>query len=464
MIPSSSALGSSGNTSAIMRLYNTTGMVSYVGEVNVSELQRPLFKPFIGTNLDESYLTRDFAAYKAAKSQSEIIKPNTKVFEVKAPPPPSSSSGPTNYSNIRLHNDEEQWPLPHRTNPNTTSSVVLAKFEGLTQNCCIPPDVQVAAGTKYVVEMVNLDGAIYTKNGTLVKPFGLEFLFNPTVKESQELHVSITDPVLLFDNTSGRWFASISDITSHSIRVAVSKTDDPTGVWRIYNFPFEFQSNNCSDQPFIGLSEDKFIVTVNNWGNDCNWYSDNQSPEFRGVQFTIADKTDLLNGSGSVRSIQSQADLNYFSLHPVITLSPTTTLLIATAGDFNHDKLQLLYIDGPSLYNLHIRTISYVIQDTHVAPDGIQSTERSSTTRQQTTTTATAAKEPKVSTGDARIQSAIWYQGKLWLAFNDGCFISGDTKSRSCIRLIQIDTITNRVIQDFDIGALASSLYYPATL
>ena len=78
-----------------------------------------------------------------------------------------------------------------------------------------------------------------------------------------------------------------------------------------------------------------------------------------------------------------------------------------------------------------------------------------------TTTTATT-KEPKVSTGDARIQSAIWYQGKLWLAFNDGCFINGDTKSRSCIRLIQIDTITNRVIQDFDIGALASSLYYPA--
>ena len=34
--------------------------------------------------------------------------------------------------------------------------------------------------------------------------------------------------------------------------------------------------------------------------------------------------------------------------------------------------------------------------------------------------------------------------------------------SRSCIRLVQIDTITDRVLQDFDIGALASSLYYPA--
>jgi hypothetical protein len=28
--------------------------------------------------------------------------------------------------------------------------------------------------------------------------------------------------------------------------------------------------------------------------------------------------------------------------------------------------------------------------------------------------------------------------------------------------LIQIDTLTNRVIQDFDIGTFASSLYYPA--
>ena len=79
----------------------------------------------------------------------------------------------------------------------------------------------------------------------------------------------MSDPVLLFDDLSGRWFASISDITEHSIRVAVSKTEDPTSIWRIYNFPFMSQPNNCCDQPFIGVSEDKVVVTVNNWGNDC---------------------------------------------------------------------------------------------------------------------------------------------------------------------------------------------------
>ncbi|MGC2685649.1 MAG: hypothetical protein WA323_27645 [Candidatus Nitrosopolaris sp.] len=157
-----------------------------------------------------------------------------------------------------------------RTSLNMSNSI-LGAFQGLSQNCCFPPDVQVAAGKKYLLEMVNLDGAIYTKDGTLVKAFGLERFFNPSV--GSNIIDEMTDPVFLFDNLSERWFASISDITEHSIRVAVSKTEDPIGIWTIYNFPFMSQPNNCSDQPFIGVSEDKVVVTVNNWGNDCNWSS-----------------------------------------------------------------------------------------------------------------------------------------------------------------------------------------------
>ena len=434
--------------------YNTTGIVSYIGEVNVSNLQRPLFKPFTGISSEESYLTRDFAAYKAAKNESEMIKPNTRVFEIK---PSSSVSGHGISFRLSLHNQQDPTTSFRTNSNNSSTALVVSKFEGLAQNCCIPPDIQIAAGTKYIVEMVNLDGAIYTKNGNLVKSFGLQFLFSPiiTTNSSRKLDV-ITDPVLLFDSQSRRWFASISDITAHSIRIAVSKTDDPTGVWRIYNFPFGVQANNCSDQPFLGLSKDKIIVTVNNWDNDCNWNSNNQPPKFRGVQFSVAEKTDLINGTETVRSVQSQPDISYFSLHPVTALSPTTTLFIASTGaGLNHDNVQVFYIDGP-LYNLHIKRKSYLVQDIHIAPDGIQPSMPFS--RQQ----IAAAEEPKISTGDARVQSSIWYRGNLWIVFNDGCFVPDDTKSRSCIRLIQIDTITNKIIQDFDIGALASSLYYPA--
>jgi hypothetical protein len=152
--------------------------------------------------------------------------------------------------------------------------------------------------------------------------------------------------------------------------------------------------------------------------------------------------------------LQSESDLSYFSLHPIINLSPTSTLLIATAGDFGHNTIQIFHFEG-TLHNLQTKVVSYPIQPTHVAPEGVQS-GAPSIIRQM------SREEPMVSTGDARIQSGSSYQGKIWLALDDGCFIIADTKSRSCMRLVEIDTITNRVLQDFDIGALASSLYYPA--
>ena len=60
------------------------------------------------------------------------------------------------------------------------------------------------------------------------------------------------------------------------------------------------------------------------------------------------------------------------------------------------------------------------------------------------------------------MQSPIWHKGKLWFALNIGCSINGDTQSRSCIRIIEFDTSTSKVLLDFNIGHLGSSLYYPA--
>jgi hypothetical protein len=116
-------------------------------------------------------------------------------------------------------------------------------------------------------------------------------------------------------NNNKRWFASISDLTTHSIRIVVSKTNDPTGVWRTYNFPFESLPNNCSDQPFIRVSDDKLVISVNTWSNNCDWSSNNitSSPKFR-VQFVVADKHDLLSeeGSAHIKSIRSFPNAKYF--------------------------------------------------------------------------------------------------------------------------------------------------------
>src|SRR5919199_1586364 len=299
---SRSAINPYKNNNNLLTLHNITNKVSFTGEVNVNNLpDLSLSKPAVIADPNEQYLTRNYTAYINGKKQAELVRPATdtptNVIEIQHPDLP-----------ILVPNLNNET----KNNASNSFAIINTRFEGLSQVCCIPPDIQVAVDSKHVMETVNSEAAIYTKAGSLIKKFGLEFLFNLPSRESSDSH-GITDPVLLFDtsndtqsnshidgnNNNRRWFASMSDITTHSIRIAVSKTNDPTGVWRIYNFPFESLPNNCSDQPFIGVSDDKLVMSVNTWSNNCDWLDNNGnntiiSPKFRGVQFVVADKHDLL--------------------------------------------------------------------------------------------------------------------------------------------------------------------------
>ena len=221
----------------LLTLYNITNKVSFTGEVNVNNLpDLPLSKPSVIADPNEQYLTRNYTAYINARKQAELVRPTntptTSVIEIQRPDLPVL---------VQNFNNE--------TNDNTNNSfaIINTHFKGLSQVCCIPPDIQLAIGSKHVMETVNSEGAIYTKADSLIKKFGLEFLFNLPSRESSDSH-GITDPVLLFDSTSNdtqsnshvdgnnnnrTWFTSISDVTTHSIRIAVSKTNDPMGVCQI---------------------------------------------------------------------------------------------------------------------------------------------------------------------------------------------------------------------------------------
>src|SRR5437660_1047250 len=67
-----------------------------------------------------------------------------------------------------------------------------------------------------------------------------------------------------------------------------------------------------------------------------------------------------------------------------------------------------------------------------------------------------------ISTGDTRTLNAVWQNGKLWFSLNDKCTPTGDSTFRSCARLIQINTNTTTVTQDFDVNSSGSYFYYPA--
>ena len=314
--------------------------------------------------------------------------------------------------------------------PIATIPHIVAGFDGIneTQCNCAPPDVQVATGPTHVVEMVNADMEIWTKNGTPLTSVLLNTLYG--VPNTDVL----SDPRIMFDAPSSRWYASILDVTTSHVWIAVSTSDNPTKSWNLYSIQFD---GNCPDQPSIGTSSDKFVVSANDFTNCLS------NPTFVGAQYFVLDKNDLIVGNRNPAMQKFGPDGSAFSIFPAQSLDLTPTLfMVSTYG--NNNILHFYSLTG-SVPNVQIATKDLVIQSINTPPGAVQ----------PNTTIA-------VDTNDDRVQSAISNSGILWLGLNDGCTPPGDTQGRSCVRLIDVDTTSLTVLQDFDIGYNGFYYFYPA--
>ncbi len=317
---------------------------------------------------------------------------------------------------------------------SSSSLSIVSSFDGLNQiqSCtCVPPDVQVAAGPGHIVEMVNLEGEIFTKQGVSNKTFTLSSFF---LSGSD----FISDPKILFDLSSGRWFASLVDVSVRSVVVAVSSTSDPTGTWTIYRLS---AGTFLPDQPIIGVSDDKFVAGANDF----------RANSFAGAKYWVLNKAQMLTGS-AVSVFSSTVNSGIFSIHPVQSLSPTTTQYmvgnVVSGGALSTSTMELFSVTGiPGVSTVTTSTSALSVSSLSIPPAGVQPG-----------TTST------IDTSDFRVQDAVWFKGNLWYGLDDGCTPTGDTQLRSCVRLTKLDTTTSPVAirQDFDYGANGQSFFYPA--
>src|SRR5829696_10743 len=309
-----------------------------------------------------------------------------------------------------------------------------ASFKGLDSEVAgrwRPSDSALAVGPTHVVEMVNLQGAIFNRQGDVISIFSVRNFF-----EIEPDH-SIADPKVLFDNGSNRWFASLMDLTSDSVHLAVSSSEDALERWFVYNFPF----SNCADQPIIGVSSDKLAISVNTFTNHC------QRPNsYSGVQYTIVNKTDLVQHNPSPSFVQSSPNTEVFSLHPLDHQEPfsESTIYMVSVGSSTSSSVLLLSLDG-TVQNLQSDISFLPIRLTRAPPDA----QQNSTLR-------------LVETNDARVLDAEAYNGRIWITFNDSCIPPNDASIRACIRLIELDAINKQVLQDFNIGRTSSYLFFPS--
>lgn len=297
-----------------------------------------------------------------------------------------------------------------------------------------PPDVAFSAGPNDTFEMVNLEGEIWSKAGTSLSTFSLASFFGTSTDQ-------LSDPRIVYDPLSGRWFSSILDITSDSVYFGASSTGDPTSTWNIYHVAFA----DCPDQPKIGMSSDKLVISANDFTNHCG--ISGGSTSFAGGEYWVVDKGQVTSGATLTKYTDVGPSANIMGMMPARELSSNSTVYLVSVNSTGSSVNSLGY---------------YTITGTASSP-----TTQETDLPIQATSSPPLATEPDspsyyINTGDGRVLDAAWYKGKMWVSFNDGCVPSGDSVQRSCLRLIQVDTGGSSVLQDYDLGAAGYDYYYPA--
>src|SRR3989441_4981081 len=442
-----SASTSSSATSTEQLLTDYTAQ--YIGQVNVAALPTPTEGTVTPLSLPDLSLS----------TQQQV-----------GTDPPAPIVTPGSQSLIHIVKDFTGTP---GTNPNPCR--------------CTPPDMGLAASARFVVQMVNLAGTIWKNNGVLVKTFSLsDFWFLPV--RGGPLGIGMSDPLVLYDAAADRFYASIIDTFDvNRVNFAVTATNDPTGAWFIYRVsargtptaPYgpcsPASSNTLPDQPYIGYSSDKFLIAANDF--------DETTGLFIGAQYWILNKAEMLSGCTvptpcpGGRNIDALTNVvtmtnNHWAIRPAQHLSTTSTAYMA------ENCLHL--IDGVAITN------NCTPPPPNVPPPltngGINVFTISGTPPGPTTVTVTTLTVAKMSfpgradqpgnaaslgTNDAlRMLSIVWRNNLLWTASHEGCMPTGDTASRTCARLDQIDTTTSTPTlvpgQDFDLGFSGAYVFYPA--
>ncbi len=378
------------------------------------------------------------------------------------------------------------------TSPNPTNNFIhvqkqIAGTPGTNPNpCrCSPPDQGLGASDKFVVQMVNLAGTIYSTSGSVRKAtFSLsDFWFLPV--RGGPIGIGMSDPEVVYDAIAGHWYASIIDTFDvNRVNFAVSATADPTGTWFIYRVIANLGPagvcdpvichHTLPDQPYIGYSDDKFLITANDFLIDFN----TGTGPFIGVQVWILNKAEMIAGNRFVALVTNDASSTLttpsplpagnanFAIRPAQHLSSTPVAYLAENCETTVSVLIVgLCSSSTTTTGINVYTIT-----------GTPGVGPVTVTVNTVATSAPGfppnADQPghpadanDLNTGDNRMQSVVWQNNLLWTALNSDCTTTGDTTDRSCIRLDQISTATPSspaLLQNFDLGIKGAYVFYGA--
>jgi hypothetical protein len=254
--------------SATSTYQGTRGQLQRVGTVNPLALPRPT---------------------KSAQAQPKTMPlrmlPGTKTTSNGAKGQPSASGLPLSRLN------------PNH-NFNGVDEITNDKASGTPLE---PPDEGLGVGDGVVFNIVNVTGAFYKPNGTLLAP---PFAANAFFGESPTAFTS--DPRTYFDASTNTWFATIleGDFTNYTeshFDLAVNTSGNPLSPWTVYRIDTtDSQDNGCpcfGDYPEFGIDQFNVYVTTNEFPLNPS------TPVFNGAQIYAISKSQLESLSSQVNYV-----------------------------------------------------------------------------------------------------------------------------------------------------------------
>ena len=323
------------------------------------------------------------------------------------------------------------------TGPVATATQTLVGLDDIEAGGFEPPDVQVAAGPGFVVEMVNLAERTWRTGGGSAQVVQTRSLPSFFGRASDQL----TDPRILYDAASGRWLASISDLDAGSVLLAVSSTSDPTAAWTVSSY----RAPGCADQPRLGLTDVTVVLGADIFRN-C---TDNGAQPI-GSELWIVNKQELLAGSTTPDFATYGPEAGVSSFAPVQSLSPTTTDYAVSVDEPTSRVVHLYAIDG-------IPPAAVTVKE--VATPTITRLLRPQFAAQPAT--PSGRPQQRIDTNDERVLDSVWENGRLWFTNNTACVPAGDVLLRACARVVELSTVNGTVTRDDNLSQPDVNLFYP---
>ena len=315
----------------------------------------------------------------------------------------------------------------------------------------LPPDPDGAVGPLHYVELVNGRFSVFNKTDhTKVKTMtDLTFWSQAgiTIPSSWD----VTDPRIVFDTASQRWFASQVDfdpsgaINTNRFLLAVSSTADPTGTWHAVFIPSDPGGNDFADFPTLGVD----AVGVSLSGD---MFDVNGNPV--GPTLVFIPKASLLANPPTTSGMTSFGVMSYNTrgniLQPVMCFDGSGqrhilavgSVGIDDSGNFvtNHSLLlsQVKPGSGPGQATLTSATLTvppYTVPFDPAQPDG----------------------SSNLDDGDARISACVYEVGGVVYAAH-----STQLGNLAVIRWYRIDPIQQTVLESGTINDPVKDLYYPS--